>query len=723
MNMYTLNENDKSLWNQGHYPAFIQSLEDAIQSAPELNHYWYLGLAYLLQGDEETAQLIWLSAIAEQGDEDSEDIVQSLVQILALEAEQLANQQQLKEAWVVRQHIREFSPQDLNNLLHLIGLSIKLEEFTEKSLEELDAVQVLQAEMGVIESSVLIPVLEQVLKFPDQETLDFTEACFVHIANREHWAEIITTSAATYAFERRLTLFAIALVKLCLKHEPDNLVALGYLPRFYIDCHEYTEAVESARTFRQNCTTPETIFFASCVLFHAISTTGDWNEIPEVSRQVKELISELIQSKSTQLSLHTIRFLIVNVGFFFYLEDTLENRNLQNQASQLFLDNIQANSPKALKPKPPNFLKPKKRLKVGYIASTLRDHSVGWLSRWLFQHHDHESFELFAYLIQQRPENEFFNTWFAGQVDQFRFLTNDIGASAKIIRDDELDILVDLDSVTLDQTCTILSLKPAPIQVTWLGYDASGLPTIDYFIADPYVLPDDAQDYYQEKIWRLPQTYIAVDGFEIGIPTIQRSDLDIPENAIVYWSSQAGFKRNPDTIHLQMKILSEVPNSYFLVKGTGDQDIICDLFINIAKIEGVSPDRLRFLPRSPNEYAHRANIQIADVVLDTYPYNGATTTLETLWAGVPLVTRVGQQFAARNSYAFLMNVGVTEGIAWSDAEYIEWGVRFGQDEQLRQQVAWKLKQSRHTSPLWNAKQFTREMENAYREMWAIHIAK
>jgi predicted O-linked N-acetylglucosamine transferase (SPINDLY family) len=723
MNTYTLNEINQSLWTQRHYPQFISNLEDAIQLTPtEINHYWYLGLAYLLQGEEETAQLVWLSAIAEQGGEDSEDAVKSLVQVLALEAQQLTEQDQLKEAWAVRQHMREFTPHNLNNLIQIISLSIQLEEFTEESFKELDVIQLMNERLDEIESSILIPVLEKILQFPDQGTLDFAEACLLYISNRKQWAEIITTSSATYAFERRLTLFAIALVKLCLKHEPNNLVALGYLPRFYIDCHEYIEAIESAKTFRQNCTTPETFFFASCVLFHATATTGDWNEIPEVSRQVKELISELIQSKSTKLSLHTIRFLIVNAGFFFYLEDTIENRQLQNQASQLFLDNIQANSPPRPKPRSINIIHRKQRLKIGYIASTLRDHSVGWLSRWLFQHHDRKAFELSAYLIQQRPENEFFNTWFAGQVDQFRFLTNDVGASSKIIRSDELDILVDLDSVTLDQTCTILSLKPAPIQVTWLGYDASGLPSIDYFIADPYVLPDDAQNYYQEKIWRLPQTYIAVDGFEMGIPTIQRSDLELPENAVVYWSSQAGFKRNPNTIHLQMKILREVPNSYFLIKGTGKQDIISDLFINIAKMEGVASNRLRFLPRSPNEYAHRANIQIADVVLDTYPYNGATTTLETLWAGVPLVTRVGQQFAARNSYAFLMNVGVTEGIAWTDEEYVEWGIRFGKDEQLRQQVAWKLKQSRHTSPLWNAKQFTREMEKAYREMWAIYAA-
>jgi predicted O-linked N-acetylglucosamine transferase (SPINDLY family) len=250
-----------------------------------------------------------------------------------------------------------------------------------------------------------------------------------------------------------------------------------------------------------------------------------------------------------------------------------------------------------------------------------------------------------------------------------------------------------------------------------LGWDASGVPTIDYFIADSSVLPDSAQEYYTEKIWRLPHTYIAVDGFEVGVPTLRREDLEIESNAVVYFSGQTGYKRHPDTIRLQMQIIKEVPNSYFLIKGGAEEKSLKSLFTQIAQEVGVDSDRLRFLPLVASEAIHRANLGIADVVLDTYPYNGATTTLETLWMGIPLVTRVGEQFAARNSYTMMMNAGITEGIAWTEEEYVEWGIRFGKDEALRQQVAWKLRQSRKTSPLWNAHQFTRQMENAYEQMW------
>ncbi len=138
---------------------------------------------------------------------------------------------------------------------------------------------------------------------------------------------------------------------------------------------------------------------------------------------------------------------------------------------------------------------------------------------------------------------------------------------------------------------------------------------------------------------------------------------------------------------------------------------------------GVDSSRLRFLPDVAVETVHRANLAIADVVLDTYPYNGATTTMETLWMGIPLVTRVGEHFSSRNSYTMMVNAGITEGIAWTNEDYIEWGIRLGKEPELRQQIAWKMWKARQTSPLWNAKAFTRQMEAAYEQMWQAYVGK
>ncbi|TRT76981.1 MAG: O-linked N-acetylglucosamine transferase, SPINDLY family protein, partial [Microcystis flos-aquae Ma_QC_C_20070823_S18] len=257
------------------------------------------------------------------------------------------------------------------------------------------------------------------------------------------------------------------------------------------------------------------------------------------------------------------------------------------------------------------------------------------------------------------------------------------------------------------------------IQVNWLGFDGSGLPAVDYLLADPYVLPENAQEYYQEKIWRLPNTFVAVDGFEIAVPTLRREDLGINNDAVIYLSSQTAIKRNPAMIRLQMQILKSVPNSYFLIQGVADDNSLLDLFCQIAAEVGVETNRIKMLPLYQTE-TYRANLAIADVVLDTYPFNGGTTTLETLWMGIPLVVKVGQQWSSRNGYTLMMNAGITEGIAWSDEEYVQWGIKLGLDKNLREEVRWKLRKSRHTSPLWNAKQFTRDLENAYRQMWNIY---
>lgn len=364
-----------------------------------------------------------------------------------------------------------------------------------------------------------------------------------------------------------------------------------------------------------------------------------------------------------------------------------------------------------------------KRLKIGYLSDCLRVHSVGWLVRWLLLHHHRQQFDIYLYSTRQSsdPLQQLFMREYG---DRFRNLSGTPDQIAERIDQDEIDIPVELDSLTAFTNCAVAALKPAPIQVSWLGFDASGLPAIDYYLADPYVLPKNAQSYYSETIWRLPQTYIAVDGFEVGVPDLRRDQLGIPGDAVVYLSSQSGLKRNPENIRLQFKILKAVPNSYFLIKSFNAQlDRLQGFFYQLAEEEGVSGDRLRFLPDVTANATYRANLGLADVILDTYPYNGATTTLEALWVGLPIVTRVGQQFAARNSYTTMMNCGITEGIARSDEEYLEWGIRLGTDTALRQDIFYRLRQSRHTSPLWNAKDFAREMEKAYYQMWQQYTQK
>ena len=707
---------------EGKYNDIASLYEQAITTeSREISLYWHLGLAYLLQGYEEEAQLTWMSATVEGTPEEVEKWTGELVQILDAEAQRQAGIPNLEMSWLIRQHICKIAPAFINNLLYLIQLAIDIGDFTPEYLIEWQAVTVLQqSSTAQVDSGLLLQVLKKLLEFPASETLAFIEACLPHhINNSVVFINTLWSDTIKLGYKNNQPEFAANLAELCLKLQPEHPEILRHLSYFYSLAELHQQAIETAKHFFNNCLETSWQVQGTYLILRAFLNAGAWVEAEPIFQRYKLLIKDLVQNPPATIEPDIASYLFTANFCLPYLQDQpQENHWLQNQIAQLFQERFQIANYNIVKLPWNNHWEKSKPLKIGYIAHTLKDHSVGWLSRWLFQYYDRESFQTNLYLIYQNLED---HQWFREQVDSVYNFGCEPQAIATKIKEDQIDILVDLDSLTLDITCQIMALKPAPVQVTWLGWDASGIPAIDYFIADPYVLPENAQDYYRETIWRLPHTYVAVDGFEVGVPTLRRDQLKIPVNAVVYFSSQTGLKRHPDTIRLQMQILKQVSNSYFLVKGVADETTIQQLFTQIAESEGVDPSRLRFLPIDPNERVHRANLGIADVVLDTYPYNGATTTLETLWMGVPLVTRVGQQFSARNSYTFMMNVGVTEGIAWTDEEYVEWGVRLGKDPALRQQISWRLRQSRQTSPLWNAKQFTREMENAYKQMWQRYV--
>lgn len=710
----------------GQYELVVQFYEQRIQSEPDiLSHYWYLGLAYLLTDQEEEAQATWLFAIAQDNSHVQESSANpNLLDILENEAQRQEQLQHAQMHCLIRHHIRALAPDCLDNLIRLVKVSIEVQNFDPLLLQEWQLFQWLEsAAFEEVDVTLLMRVLMQTMDYPSSEVMRFAQCCLPFIETSPHWVTVLLNAAIKVGDDYEQSHYAADLAEMCYKVAPDNIDVLRHLSRYSSNIGHYSRALEIAQKFYDQAPTLALKFISNYQVLRILTYSGSWLNIKPVIQHHKNLLQEVLALEASQIDWDLKHALIPAIGFLSYLQDNLaENRQFHHQLSHIFQqdlprlckDNSQLIRTLTLTQKP---------LKIGYIAHTFRCHSVGWLCRWLFQHHDRSQFQIVIYFVNQSLKDDFFQTWFQDSVDAVRFCGISAEEIANQIHQDEIDILVDLDSVSLNVTYEVMARKPAPIQVTWLGWDATGLSTVDYFIADPYVLPENAPEFYQENILRLPQTYLAVDGFEVGIPTLNRQDLNIPSNAVIYLSAQTGAKRHPNTIQLQMNILKAVPNSYFLIKGIADEVTLQKLFFHLATEEGVAVDRLRFLPRDPNEYVHRANLTIADVVLDTYPYNGATTTLETLWMEIPIVTRVGEQFSARNSYTFLVNAGITEGIAWTDEEYVHWGVRLGQDETLRQKITWKLRQAKSKAPLWNAKQFTLEMETAYRQMWENYIEK
>jgi predicted O-linked N-acetylglucosamine transferase (SPINDLY family) len=703
-------------------PEQIEFYELAIAADETIvNNYWYLGVAYLLAGREDDAQAAWFVPLSTIDDPaEIELLTRDLLILLEQEATYQAQIPDLERAWLIRQHLRILAPDSVENILKLVIIAGSIGELTEDNLREWEINELLETtSIGSIDADLLEKMMASLLDIQTQISLDIIESCIrLTSANLQNLIDKILTSTFQIFHQKDIGMFVVKIGEICLKVDPNNLCVLKFLSGIYSGVGMHERAKEVAQ---QYCQLAPDIFerlLGSYLLQRAYFSAGDFSGVLQRLSAYQKLAAEVIQISPQNLNNSQRQGLLVSSFFLSYTEDNPRvNKILQNQLSALFQQNVLV-ATCAPEFSESSLQKKAGYLRVGYIGSTFKVHSVGWLCRWLIHHHDRDSFQVFMYCLNTDRDNNFNHEWFRDKVDISSYFDGHPDLIAAQIRADEIDILIDLDSLTFDSTCLVIAQKPAPIQVSWLGWDSYGIPAIDYFIADPYVLLDDAQDYYQEQIWRLPQTYLAVDGFEVGIPTLRREDLDIPADAVVYLCSQSGYKRHPDNIRCQMKILKAVPNSYFLIKGKSDANIIKNFFGKMADEEGISLDRLRFLERDRDEYTHRANLAIADIVLDTFPYNGATTTLETLWMGIPMVTQVGQQFAARNSYTFMLNAGITEGIAWSEQEYIDWGIKLGLDRELRWQIKGKLHAGRATAPVWNAKQFTLDMEQAYREMWA-----
>lgn len=710
----------------GNYEQAAHLYEQAIAAEPVARvNGWYLGLALLLQGREEEAQTTWMLAMVEADPDQMEAWTAELVQVLRTEAERqtaIASQQPEQRpiaqeaAWLIRYHLQTIVPDDAANLLHFLQLSLLLDRVVEAELAMLsqlfqnDAVtsrQILQLLSQALETNPAHPLVLSLIEIYRSFSQDLTDL-----------SQLLLMQVAAFLQQRSLPKqVLIPLVEVCWQLEPSNLSILSSLANLYQDVGEYDKSLEAADLLLQQAQRLEDQLTAYHLTIRGLlNTGGKWQQAAAVYQEYQRLLESVMANDAAIAPDYALELMVTTAFPPYFSDDPASTHQFRNRFARFCQTKVA--HPSLSKPRSPQVPTPltDRPLRIGYLSACLYRHSVGWLSRWIFQHHDPEKFHSYVYSLTHQQDNV--QEFIAYYATVFRDVS---GMPATEIADriaaDQIDILVDLDSITTPISTAVLARKPAAIQVTWLGWDASGLPTIDYFIADRHVVPDTAQAYYAATIWHLPEVYIAVDGFELAVPTLKRTDLNIPADAVIYLSSQTGYKRHPENVRSQLKIIQAVPNSYFLVKALGDRAAVEAFFVEIAAEVGVSRDRLRFLAQVDSEEIHRANLGIADIVLDTYPYNGATTTLEALWREIPLVTRVGEQFASRNSYTFLQSLGITQGIAWTEAEYIEWGIRLGQDATLRQQISQKLQVSKNTAVLWDAKQFTRILEQAYQQMW------
>lgn len=360
---------------------------------------------------------------------------------------------------------------------------------------------------------------------------------------------------------------------------------------------------------------------------------------------------------------------------------------------------------------------PERRLRVGYISADLRQHSVAYFLLPLLEHHDHEQVHVTAYSncavadkITKRMQ-ACVDAWcpIAGAPhDQV----------AARIRADQIDILIDLAGHTADHRLLVFAQKPAPVQITWLGYPGStGLEAMDYRISDPMAdPPHDAGRFSTEQVLRLPQTtwcYAPLSGAPEVAPLPA-----LTGTGITFGSFNNFGKISASTVDLWADLLRQIPSSSLLIKNVamGSRTIAEQTQQAFAE-RGISPDRLQLRKQERSLADHLATYNKIDISLDTFPYHGTTTTCESLWMGVPVITLAGANPASRPGCSLLHNVGLAKCIAQTPAEYITNARQLAGDLAQLAELRAGLRPRMQASPLMDGPSFARDMEAAYRHAW------
>jgi len=349
------------------------------------------------------------------------------------------------------------------------------------------------------------------------------------------------------------------------------------------------------------------------------------------------------------------------------------------------------------------------RLRIAFLSSDFCLHAVSLLTVELFELLDRQQYEVYGF-CWSREDGSALRARVKGAMDQFIQIGSlDDEGAAQLIRQFEIDILVDLQGLTSGARPNILAYRPAPLQITYLGFPGpTGLPCIDYVIADKYLIPCAEKPFYSEKPLYLPVFQCSDRKRPVAeLPT--RAECGLPEDRFVFCCFNNNYKFNEDMFSSWMRILKAVPNSVFwlLADNQWSQASLCAW---AAKL-GIDSERLIFAPRvSPELYL--ARYTVADLFLDAYPFNGGTTVNDALWMGLPVLTRSGRTFASRMAGSLLMGLDVPQLITSTRDDYEHRAIELATDAPQLQALREQLAKARVQSVLFDMPGFVRSFETA-----------
>ena len=361
---------------------------------------------------------------------------------------------------------------------------------------------------------------------------------------------------------------------------------------------------------------------------------------------------------------------------------------------------------------------PGERLRIGYVSTNFRTHAEAFLISGLIEQHDRQAFEIIGYSAGPDDGGET-RARLVRAFDRFVEISRatDRDAAATICAEG-VDILVDLNGHTSGGRLALFAHRPAPVQVSYLGYPATtGADFMDYILVDPFVAPADQQPFYTERLAHLPDCYQCNDDRRpISAETPSRAACGLPDDGFVFCCFNNSAKITPDLFDIWMRLLLAAPGSVLWL--FDDNPWARAGLAREAANRGVAPERLVFAPRLPLP-DHLARHRLADLFLDTLPFNAHTTASDALWAGLPIVTCPGTTFASRVAGSMLHATGMPDLVASSLQDYETLALRIARDRDLHAALRARLERNRRMFPLFNSARFARNIEAAYRRMWEI----
>lgn len=357
-----------------------------------------------------------------------------------------------------------------------------------------------------------------------------------------------------------------------------------------------------------------------------------------------------------------------------------------------------------------------RRLRVAYYSADFHDHATMRLMAELFERHDRIHFEWFAFSFgpdRQDAMRRRAQTAFEQFLDVRRLSDLEI---AQLSRELGIDVAIDLKGFTMDSRPGIFAYRCAPVQVSYLGYPGTlGAPWMDYLLADQMLIPEESRRHYSEQVVYLPRSYQCNDRFrEISPQVFSRVELGLPEQAFVYCCFNNNYKISPQAFVAWMQILKAVPNSVLWL--LQDNEWAADNLRREAKAHGVQSQRLVFAPRMP-QAQHLARQRAADLFLDTWPCNAHTTASDALWVGLPVLTLVGDSFAARVGASLLNAVGLPELVTERQEDYEQLAIALGRKPGNLGYLRQRLISSVAEAPLFDNASLARALEGAYEHMY------